>query len=62
MRTYANMLNTYCYILIFVCVCGNVIESSKKDENNGCSAVKVAYGLKGFSQIEVPLKMAWGKL
>lgn len=39
-----------------------LLEPSRKEENNGCSAMKIAYGsLKGFSPVDVPQKMTWGK-
>lgn len=61
MGSYNFVLQIVLSYSLVVCIICTLPESSKREENNGCSAAKVAYGSKGFNQAEVPLKMTWGK-
>lgn len=64
MRTcsYKIVLRFLYYSLFITCTICTLPEPSRKEENNGCSAMKIAYGsLKGFSPVDVPQKMTWGK-
>ena len=52
-------------MLVLVVCCGDLHEARQtysSAENNGCTAVRFAYGGKGFSHEDVPLSMITGQL